>query len=151
MTEVSTSPSLSPASRQRFSELVKMIETTPSWSLEQKRKRKRQRKRLKAIMKVAHQTASREKKQAFCMTLTYADSKDFDGKQISQFIDNLRRWLKREHQATLTYVWVLERAMQLHYHLTIWLPAGARLDFKRLEKWWRWGSTWVERCRDLSR
>lgn len=150
MTAVST-VTLSPASVQRFYELVRVIETSPFRGIEQKRKRKKQRKRLKATMKVAQQTASREKKQAFCMTLTYANSKNFDGKQISKFIDNLRRWLKKEHKTTLTYVWVLERATQLHYHLTIWLPAGVLLDFNRLEKWWRWGSTWVERCRDLNR
>lgn len=151
MTAVSTSHPLSPASRQRFSELVRMIETTPSWGIEQKRKRKRQRKRLKAIINVANKMASREKRQAICMTLTYSDSRLFDKNHISRFIDNLRRWLKREHQTTLIYTWVLERATQLHYHLTIWLPAGILLDFNRLDRWWSWGSTWTERCRDLNR
>lgn len=143
--------SVTPHSRSRFAELVKKIETSPSLSVEQKRRRKKQRAKLRNIITEANRMSVSNKTYALCMTLTYESTDDFQTKNISSFIDKLRRWLRRVHKRQLVYVWALERESCLHYHLIVWLPIGVSLSLDRLSKWWSFGSTWIERCRDVSR
>lgn len=71
------------------------------------------------------------KTYALCMTLTYGSTDDFETKNISSFIDKLRRVHKRQ----LVYVLALERESCLHYHLIVWLPIGVSLSLDRLSKW----------------
>lgn len=153
MTSSTQSPkaSVTPHSRLRFAELVKKIETSPSLSLEQRRRRKKQRAKLKNVIAEVNRMSASKKTYALCMTLTYKSADDFDTKNISSFIDKLRRWLRRTHKCKLVYAWALERESSLHYHLIIWLPLGVSLDMDRLSKWWSLGSTWLERCRDVYR
>lgn len=142
---------VTPESVKRFAELVNKIETSPSLSREQRSRRKKQRAALKGVIAEAKRMSVRDKTYALCMTLTYEDEKDFDAKNISRFIDKMRRWLWRVHKFKLVYAWVLESESCLHYHLIVWLPLGVLLDKKRLGGWWSFGSTWLERCISVSK
>jgi hypothetical protein len=86
--------------------------------------------------------------RAVALTLTYRDNDQFAKAHITRFINCLRTKLKRMGH-TLAYVWVLERATALHYHLTLWLPYGFKLTHESLKSWWPWGSTWVEACHSV--
>ena len=141
--------SVTPHSRLRF-ELVHKIGISPSLSIEQRRRRKKQRAKLRSVITEANRMSVSKKTYAVCMTLTYARADDFDTKNISSFIDKLRKWLLREHKSKLVYAWALERETCLHYHLIIWLPLGVSLERERLSRWWILGSTWLERCRDVA-
>lgn len=140
-------PSTTPASVARFAELVKKIGTSATAA---SRKRKNAaRKKLNRVIKEQRRYAKDANLRAVALTLTYRDAVALSGKHISTFLDRLRRLLKRIGQGILPYVWVLERASQLHYHLLIWLPRGYALDPAKLSKWWRLGTTWVESCRSV--
>ncbi|WP_312843348.1 rolling circle replication-associated protein [Diaphorobacter nitroreducens] len=87
---------------------------------------------------------------AVALTLTYKPSENPSGKDISRFLDKLRRKLKGLG-IPLLYTWVLERQEAFHYHLQIWLPRGERLDAKSRERWWPHGRTQAELCRSPAR
>ena len=139
-------PSITATSFVRFSELVKQIGTSPARSLWKQKKSAR--KKLKRIINEQQTYSKKSKLRAVALTLTYGCAKVFSSKHISAFLDNLRRTLKRLGHR-FPYVWVLECAGQLHSHLMLWLPRSYRLDPVRLEKWWPWGSTWMENCRSV--
>ena len=140
------SPSLTPASVVRFSELVKKIGTSPATA---SRKRKNAApKKLKRIVNEHQRYAKTAKLHAVALTLTYGDSRHFSPKHISAFLDRLRRALKRRG-FSLPYVWTLECASRLHYHITLWLPRDYPFTSASLAKWWSWGSTWLEACRSV--
>ena len=127
-------------------ELVNKIETSAT-SL--KKRLRTARKKIKVLAKEYRRIAKEKGLYAVAVTLTYAREKDFCPKHISRFINCLRAKLKRQgHQ--LPYIWVLERAGVLHYHLAVWLPRGSKLDPADLAKWWPWGRTWNEACRKVS-
>lgn len=141
-----TRPSTTAASLPRFAELVRKIETSPALS---SRKRKNSaRKKLTRVIREQSRLAKTAKLRAIALTLTYRDSTAFSPKHISNFMDHLRRTLKRTGHI-LPYTWVLEYAGQLHYHLILWLPRSFTLPPAKLSKWWPWGSTWVETCRSV--
>ena len=130
----------------RFSELVKKIGTSATAS---SRKRKNTaRKKLNRVIKEQCRYAKAANLRAVALTLTYCDTTTFSRKHISAFLGPLRQALKRMGNS-MPYVWVLECASRLHYHLLVWLPRGYTLDQTKLSKWWRWGSTWVESCRSV--
>lgn len=103
------------------------------------------RKKIKAVTKEHRRIARKKGLYAVAVTLTYADSAHFCSKHVTRFINCLRCKLKRLGHSLL-YVWVLERASMLHYHLTIWIPRGFKLSNEDLRKWWTWGSTWNAAC-----
>ncbi|AXK40770.1 hypothetical protein DWG20_00200 [Crenobacter cavernae] len=136
----------SAASVTRFAELVKKIETSATPSA---RKRKTAaRRKLSRVIREQRRDAKAAKRRAVVVTLTYSDRATYTKKHISAFVDALRGVLHRLGHR-FPYAWVFEKAGQLHYHLMLWLPRGYKLDFARLEKWWPWGSTWVESCRSV--
>lgn len=126
-------------------ELVKKIETSASF--QRRRRLKQQRRKVKALVRINQNQARREGKYAIVMTLTFANDNDFSPKCMRAFTDKFRRWMKRRGYS-LQYVWVLERQSRIHYHLVLWLPRGMRVDFDLLAKWWPWGKTWTENCRN---
>lgn len=127
-------------------ELVKKIETSAT-SL--KKRVRTARKKIKAVTREHRRIAKVKGLYATALTLTYAKEADFCPKHVTRFINCLRAKLKRQGHVLL-YVWVLERASALHYHLAVWLPRGFALSHADLAKWWPWGSTWTERCRKVS-
>lgn len=139
-------PSTTPASAVRFAELVKKIGTSAT-DLSRKRKNAG-RKRINSAINEQLRYGKLANLRAVALTLTYVDAAKFSTKHISAFLGALRQALKRMGYR-LPYVWVLERASHLHYHLLVWLPRGYELDRAKLSKWWRWGSTWVASCRSL--
>lgn len=140
------SSSITSDSLARFAELVNKIGTSPATGL--RKRRNTARKKLKRIIDEQRKFAKPASLRAVALTLTYRDATLFSSKHISAFLDRLRRALKRTGHS-LPYTWVLDRASHLHYHLILWLPRGYNLDPARLAKWWTWGSTWVESCRNV--
>lgn len=126
-------------------ELVKKIETSATTH---KKRLRNVRIKIKSVTKEHRRMAKVKSLYAVAVTLTYAKDTDFCPKHITGFINCLRVKLKRQgHQ--LLYVWVLERASALHYHLALWLPRGFKLDHSDLAKWWHQGSTWSKACRKV--
>lgn len=130
----------------RLGELVKKIETSAPAL---KKRLRTARRKIKMVVKEHRRIAKAMGLYATAVTLTYAKDADFCQKHVTRFINCLRAKLKRQGHSLL-YVWVLERARALHYHLTLWLPRGLTLDHTDLSRWWSWGSTWTERCRKVS-
>ncbi len=122
-------------------ELVSKTETTPS----RRRKLASPSRKIAAVGKALCVSASDDDCYAVCLTLTYAKDHDFAPEHISRFFDRLRSKLKRQGKL-LRYLWVLEKAGRLHYHLVIWLPRGLRLQHAELDRWWPWGTSWIEAC-----
>lgn len=134
--------------RGRFSlgELVKKTETSATAL---KKRLRGARKKIKAVTKEHRRIAKAKGLYAAAVTLTYSNDADFCPKHITKFINCLRAKLKRQGHSLL-YVWVLERASAIHYHLTLWLPRGFTVSHADLKKWWPWGSTWTQACRKVS-
>lgn len=127
-------------------ELVNKIGTSAT----QRKKRKRiAAKKMKEIGKAMRRMGKTKWLYAVCLTLTYAESDEFEKKHITRFNDCLRAKLKRQGHS-LGYIWVLERASVLHYHLVLWLPRGYRLEHDDLARWWPHGSTSIEACRKVT-
>ena len=104
------------------------------------------RRKLKCVINEQCRQASSAGLRAVAVTLTYRNPAAFASKHISGYLDRVRRILKRQG-CGLPYLWVLERATTLHYHLLLWLPRTYKLDPKWISKCWLWGSTWVDGCR----
>lgn len=130
----------------RLGELVKKIETSATAL---KKRLRTARKKIKVVTREHRRIAKKQGFYAVAVTLTYANDADFCPKHVTRFINCLRAKLKRQGHALL-YVWVLERAGMLHYHLALWLPRGFELTHGQLAKWWPWGSTWNQSCRKVS-
>lgn len=84
--------------------------------------------------------------KAYAVTLTYRINRDFQSRNISKYLDCVRSWLRRRC-LPLLYLWTLEVAGRLHYHLQLWLPSSGHTYKKLLKGWWPYGSTWIESCR----
>ncbi len=130
----------------RLGELVKKIETSAPAL---KKRLRTVRRKIKMVTKEHRRIAKAKGLYAAAVTLTYARDDDYCQKHVTRFINCLRAKLKRQGHALL-YVWTLERAGALHYHLALWLPRGFALNHADLNRWWPWGSTWTERCRKVS-
>lgn len=129
----------------RRGELVKKNGTSAT-SL--KRRLRTAREKIRIIVQEQRRIARSKGLYAVAMTLTYRNGEHFAPGHITDFFEGARPKLKRMGHA-LPYVWTLERASALHYHLIVWLPRGIRFCHKDLEKWWPWGSTWIEACRHV--
>jgi len=141
---VESRPHFDSASVSRFAELVKKTVTSPRTAV-RKRKNAAQGKLNRALAE-QKRIAKIAGLRGVSMTLTYEDAADYSPKHISGFLDRLRRALKSFGHA-MPYVWVLECASHLHYHLILWLPRTYKLDATKIYKWWPWGSTWMQACR----
>lgn len=90
------------------------------------------------------------------ITLTFADVVESWRQQdaIAKFLDNLRKWAKKQGIKTLVYFWVSEVQMKnergaLHYHI---LVLGCPFILKAtLERWWGYGFVDVEALDDVGR
>jgi len=90
-------------------------------------------------------------------TLTYRDGEQWESKQITNFINNYRVFIKRklnDKNYKLTYIWTAENNKDreyIHYHGLIWIPNGIlppkpdRRDRTRKE-WWQYGWSNVQRA-----
>ncbi|TBO34440.1 hypothetical protein EYS42_03235 [Aquabacterium lacunae] len=103
--------------------------------------------KLRAVTKQHFRIAKEQRLSALALTLTLRKGENPQGKQISQFMDRLRKHFKG-HVPVLPYTWVLEKGGQFHYHLTVWLPRGKKISHADLERWWPHGFTHTEMCRD---
>lgn len=112
-------------------------------------RQKRAKRKIIAVTKEHKRTAKTLGFSAVALTLTYANAKDFSPKHVTAFVAALRAALKRLGHPTL-YLWRLERASALHYHLILWLPRSYRIGLAKLKKWWPWGSTWIAACRNVT-
>ena len=137
------------ASASRFAELVK--KTGTSATLAEKKRRAKARKRLLGAIREHRRQARTVGLRAVALTLTFGDDGEFYSRHISDFLDRVRKALKRRSHAVLPYTWVLERGNRLHYHLMLWLPRDFVLDKRKLEQWWPWGTTWTACCRHVKR
>ena len=120
-----------------------------STALSTKKRKKSARRILKHVLKEQRRYAKQNNLRAVAITLTYKTNGKFGSKHISVFLDSIRRALKRKGYS-LPYVWTLESEGRLHYHLMLWLPREYKLDLHKLNKWWPWGSNWVENCQSPS-
>lgn len=146
----SPAPSISPMGSDNADhgcprELVKVkIERSAPRSA--KRRLAQARKSLRGATKAARRIAKERNLYAVAVTLTYERCESASPRDISRFLERLRKRLHRIGQRLL-YTWVLERSSILHYHLTLWLPQ----NFKLLpDELWDRGSTWISRCRDVA-
>jgi len=146
-TSVAMRPSLTPDSVVRFAELVNN-RTGTSAALSTKKRKRRAKKKLAQVYREHRRFAKANNLRAVALTLTYRDSADFSQKNVSKFLEKIRRQLrKRGH--SLPYTWVLESEGRLHYHFTLWLPRDFILDKAKLAKLWNWGSSWVQSCHSV--
>ncbi|MCK9383717.1 MAG: hypothetical protein M0Q15_03665 [Nevskia sp.] len=62
------------------------------------------------------------------ITLTYRPGVDPEPRHISEFLQRVRKWMKRRDEV-FRFVWVGELTQRgvLHYHVVTWLPAWLRL------------------------
>jgi hypothetical protein len=79
------------------------------------------------------------------LTLTYAPGAEWQAKDITGLLKNIRDYMRRKGQS-FRYVWVLEltKAQRPHYHVLIWLPKGMTLPKPDKRGWWSLGSTRIE-------
>ncbi|TCW80978.1 hypothetical protein C5O80_22615 [Burkholderia sp. SRS-46] len=135
-----------PASRS--SELVRKTGTSATRC--ERRRKTKAKKQLPRVIKEQRRYAKAMGLRAVAQTLTYEDDGEFSPGHISNFLELVRKALKRRGHA-LPYTWVLEREGRLHYHLMLWLPRDFRLDKEKLAKWWPWGATWTASCKRVKR
>jgi hypothetical protein len=83
------------------------------------------------------------------ITLTYRDGGDWKRRHISDFLKQLRRWMKA-HDAGLLYAWVAETQKRgaLHYHMLVWVPRRLRLPRPDASGWWPHGMSNIETARN---
>jgi hypothetical protein len=88
---------------------------------------------------------------AAMITLTYAPGSDWNPKDVSAFVDRIRKHLARRGHP-MFFVWVIELQARgtPHYHLIIWLREGVKLPKPDSKGWWSLGSTRIERARNGS-
>jgi len=86
--------------------------------------------------------------RAAMVTLTYRPESTWGPRHISEYLDSVRKWLKRRG-ATARYVWVAELQQRgaVHYHVVFWLPKGLTLPKPDKQGWWPYGMSKVEWAR----
>lgn len=82
------------------------------------------------------------------VTLTYREDDAQSPRDITQFHQRVRAWLKRRG-VVYVYVWVAEltKRGRMHYHVGIRLPKGTKLPKPDEMGWWTHGSTQIVRVR----
>lgn len=83
------------------------------------------------------------------ITLTYAEQWLFQPRQISDFMQHLRKFIKRHdyHNRPVRYVWVAEMQKRgvVHYHIVVWVPRTIRkLPKPDCQGWWPWGMSNIQ-------
>jgi hypothetical protein len=141
-------PSRTGASASRSRELVRKTGTSATPTT--KRRKSRAQKRLLGAIREQRRQARAAGLRAVALTLTFDDNGAFCAGHISDFLERVRKALKRRGHA-LPYSWVLEREGRLHYHLMLWLPRDVMLDKQKLARWWPWGATWIASCKHVKR
>lgn len=93
----------------------------------------------------AHMSGSFRWRRLF-VTLTYADGADWRPLHLSQFVDCVRKWFKRNGGMRMRLAWVLELQKRgaVHYHCIIWVPAHKLMPRPDQQGWWRWGSSGID-------
>jgi hypothetical protein len=145
---VNKRPTCLVTAKKDLAELVKYKNETSTARCLRKRI-KAARKKLYCAIKEQRRYAKSSGLRAVSATLTFANNSQFEPKHISRFLDMLRRALKTRG-ARLQYVWTIECAARLHYHLLLWLPRDFKLPLEKMSKWWPYGSSWLENCRSPS-
>jgi hypothetical protein len=86
--------------------------------------------------------------RAAFVTLTYRKAEDWKPSHIREFMNTLRKWLKRR-SAAARYVWVAELQDRgaVHYHVLVWLPKGLTLPKPDKQGWWKHGLTNIQLAR----
>lgn len=135
------------ASKTQSSGHVRKNETSPSAS--QRKRKSTARQKLRHVFREQKRFARAHNLRAVAITLPYADNAKWEPGHISALLDKVRSFMKQAGHP-LPYIWTLESAGRLHYHLLLWLPRGVKLDPVHLEKWWPWGNTWTKSCRNPS-
>lgn len=107
--------------------------------------------RMQRVVKTAARLVAEEvgsTHRAAMVTLTYRPEVEWSPRHISEFLAHVRKWFDRR-EATLRYVWVLEKtkAGRPHYHVLIWLRRGHSMPKPDKQGWWRHGSTRIEWAR----
>lgn len=101
--------------------------------------------RLRKNLGVAAKWLAKGAGQAWMLTCTYRDVDGWKPDHIKQCLQNLRKWLQREHGWTLRYLWVMELQKRgaPHYHVVVWVPRGvvARDLHVDARGWWLHGMT----------
>lgn len=82
------------------------------------------------------------REQVWFVTLTYRGVNDWQPRNLSDCLRQLRRWCKRR-RVRCRYVWVaeLQKRGAMHYHLAIWLPKRVQLPKFDKQGWWPHGMT----------
>jgi len=87
--------------------------------------------------------ALKDTHRAAFLTLTYRDGETWAPKQITEFLNHVRKWYRtRVQNSSPSLIWVAEmhsnRAYP-HYHLIIWLPKGHKIPKPDESGWWSHG------------
>lgn len=127
----------------RLRELVKKIETSRT---QHKKRMRHLRKKLRKVTWEHIRIAKFCGLYPVCVTLTFAPGQVFSNDGIQKFIHRFKAKVNRMGH-TFPYVWVLECANRIHYHLLVWLPIGYKPEHSVLLKWWQFGSTWTAKCK----
>jgi hypothetical protein len=79
---------------------------------------------------------------AACLTLTYAPSQVWERRDITRFIDALRKFYARRGWQ-FVYFWVAELQQRgaVHYHVIVFVPKGHKIPMP--DRWWRKGFTHI--------
>lgn len=87
--------------------------------------------------------------QAWMLTLTYRGLDDWNPRHVSNCLDLLRKWARRQGVDRFRYVWVaeLQKRGAVHYHVVVWLPRQLALPKPDKRGWWPHGMTNVVRAR----
>lgn len=91
-----------------------------------------------------------QRSKPLMVTLTYRDTVDWDGKQISRYLSAVKNWQARQRPGLpFRYVWVFEltKRGRPHYHVLIWLPRGLTMPKADKRGWWPHGMTRTEWAR----
>lgn len=82
------------------------------------------------------------------VTLTYRDEAFYSTRDVSEYIDRCRKWMKRRG-VKARYQWVIEltKKGKPHYHVLWWVPKGTRLPKPDASGFWQKGSSRIERAR----
>jgi hypothetical protein len=87
--------------------------------------------------------------QPVMVTLTYRPGEHWHGRQISNFLDCTRKWLKRrKHSQRVVWVAEMQYRGAVHYHAIFWLPRGHSMPKPDKRGWWPHGSTRIELARN---
>lgn len=81
------------------------------------------------------------------VTLTYQQELHYTTRDISEYIDRTRKWLKRRNVKAF-YQWVIEltKKGKPHYHVLWWVPKGTRLPKPDESGMWQKGLSRIEKA-----